>query len=71
MNKFKELTQKQKEALIRSNIDYEKKDITVVELREIQTQMVMRAEENYDNDSWYNEMMMVVDNIDDYFNIID
>ena len=28
--------------------------------------MVMRAEENYDNDSWYNEMMMVVDNIDDY-----
>ena len=71
MNKFKELTQNQKEALIRSNIDYEKKDITVVELREIQTQMVMRAEENYDDDSWYNEMMMVVDNIDDYFNIID
>ena len=25
MNKFKELTQNQKEALIRSNIDYEKK----------------------------------------------
>ena len=48
-----------------------KKDITVDELEEIQSQMVMRAEENYDNDSWYNEMMMVVDNIDDYFNIID
>ena len=50
MNKFKELTQNQKEALIRSNIDYEKKDITVDELEEIQTQMVMRAEENYDDD---------------------
>ena len=71
MNKFKELTQNQKESLIRSNINYEKKNITVAELREIQTQMVMRAEENYDNDSWYNEIMMVVDNIDDYFNIID
>ena len=46
MNKFKELTRNQKEALIRSNIDYEKKDITVDELEEIQSQMVMRAEEN-------------------------